>query len=1355
MVWGMALVCLAFTQLAAEQLPIKSYTTADGLVYNSVKRIFQDSRSFLWFATSGGLSRFDGRHFTNYDSADGLSYRSINDLIETRQGVYWVATNGGGVCRFNPEAGASALFTPYRIGETPTATRVNKLFEDRAGRIWAATDGGLFRLDHSTKDAAGAFVAVKLEMAAHEDRMVQVWAMAEDGAGNLWIATSFGLVRRSPDGRMTHHAVQPSAGKDLIWTLLMDEDGRLWLGHQTAGLVFFAPSQLRNADLGLQLAEARRYTTADGLASDDIRSLCRTADGHLWIGTTNGVTEFDGQHFRSFTKKHGLNDNLIMSLAADRASNLWIGTTFGVMKLARSGFVTYHETDGLGYEQVLSVFTDRAGTLYAISGNWRVNRFDGGRFVSVRFNLPARITDAQWRFHRSIIQDHLGEWWVATGEGLYRFASVSRIEELAAARPKAVYTVLDGLVSNDVSQLYEDSHGDLWMGTFSPGQQVLTRWERATGRFRPYSSADGLPAFNGVNAFGEDAAGTLWVGFREGGLARFVAGRFSLLTAADGLPASGIQNIYRDRNGPLWIGSEAHGLSRIDDPSAAHPRIVRVTQEGVISPYVSMAIEDGAGQVYFGTDRGLNRLTLATDGIKHYTIADGLGGGRIYTAFQDRQGALWFGTAQGLSRFVPLPDPPSAPPPVFISRLRVAGTDRHLFALGQREVSGLTLEPHQNQLEIDFFSFSLNTGETLRYQTKLEGLARLEGQAGDWSAPADGQAVNLRLSPGAYRFLVRAVGADGIASQAPATVSFRILRPVWQRWWFLTLAGLAAASLLLGFARYRQLRTNELKAALSESRKLTEELTVQETALRLANQTLSLETAVTHILAEATTPTEAAPKILHAICESTGWHWGAIWNVDAAASVLRCAAVWPPSGTAGLPFEAETRTKVFAPGEGLPGRVWASGQSHWITDLAQDANFPRLSAAVKEGLRSGFGFPILLGSEVIAVLEFFSRELRASDQDQIQMMTAIGSHIGQLVERRRAEEAKRESETRFRTLAETASDAIITIDETGTIIFVNPAVEKIFGHAADKLIGQDMTMLMPEYLRHLHEAGFARYKQTGKRHIGWDAIELPGLHRDGREIPLEISFGEFISNDRRLFTGIARDISERKRAAEALEKAREERIVELEQVRRRIATDLHDDIGSSLTQISILSEVLRQRFKPATGTLPNASQQQVNEPLKLIASASRELVDSMSDIVWAINPQKDHLSDLTRRMLTFASDTFIARNIAFDFRAPDEAHDIRLGASLRREVFLIFKESVNNLAKHSGCTEADIEFQINADALTLVTRDNGAGFDLAERRDGHGLQSMRERAEALGGSFQIVSEPGLGTAVTLSVPLNG
>jgi len=264
--------------------------------------------------------------------------------------------------------------------------------------------------------------------------------------------------------------------------------------------------------------------------------------------------------------------------------------------------------------------------------------------------------------------------------------------------------------------------------------------------------------------------------------------------------------------------------------------------------------------------------------------------------------------------------------------------------------------------------------------------------------------------------------------------------------------------------------------------------------------------------------------------------------------------------------------------------------------------------------------------------------------------------------------------------------------------------------------------------------------------LSWEAIELPGLHKSGREIPLEVSFGEFSRNGKRFFTGIARDISERKRAEEALERSREERLRELESVRRRIATDLHDDIGSSLTQIAILSEVIRQRV--------GEDKAPVSEPLSMIATASRELVDAMSDIVWAINPQKDHLADLTQRMRRFASDSFTAKNIGLQLRLPDSAEDIKLGANLRREVFLIFKESVNNIIRHSACTEAEIQLRFEVDALELRLQDNGHGFDVTAENDGHGLLSMRDRARGIGATLTVVSAPDRGTVTTLIVPLS-
>ena len=205
------------------------------------------------------------------------------------------------------------------------------------------------------------------------------------------------------------------------------------------------------------------------------------------------------------------------------------------------------------------------------------------------------------------------------------------------------------------------------------------------------------------------------------------------------------------------------------------------------------------------------------------------------------------------------------------------------------------------------------------------------------------------------------------------------------------------------------------------------------------------------------------------------------------------------------------------------------------------------------------------------------------------------------------------------------------------------------------------------------------------------------------------------------------------------------RLLELERVRTRIATDLHDDLGSNLTQIAMLSEVVRDQAR--------RDDKQTDEWLSTIANISRESVQAMSDIVWAVNPRKDKLSHLTQRMRRLASDIFVARNIDFDFRAPASEQDVTIGANIRREVFLIFKEAVNNLVRHSNCTQADIEFRIEKGSLLLKVGDNGKGFDSENAAEGNGLASMHERVERLGGELEIITRPGSGTVVSLKIPV--
>jgi signal transduction histidine kinase len=193
-------------------------------------------------------------------------------------------------------------------------------------------------------------------------------------------------------------------------------------------------------------------------------------------------------------------------------------------------------------------------------------------------------------------------------------------------------------------------------------------------------------------------------------------------------------------------------------------------------------------------------------------------------------------------------------------------------------------------------------------------------------------------------------------------------------------------------------------------------------------------------------------------------------------------------------------------------------------------------------------------------------------------------------------------------------------------------------------------------------------------------------------------------------------------------------LLELERVRTRIATDLHDDIGSNLTRISLLSELAKQQS--GNGKL-----------LGSIAEIARESVSSMNDIVWAISPQHDRLTDLTRRMRQHAEEVFTLRDIRMEFNAPSSEADIQLPVGTRRDVLLIFKEAVNNAARHSGCTKAAIDFRCEHHTLCLQISDNGKGFETESENEGHGLRSMARRAEVLGGKLRIDSQPGEGTTV--------
>jgi PAS domain S-box-containing protein len=166
-----------------------------------------------------------------------------------------------------------------------------------------------------------------------------------------------------------------------------------------------------------------------------------------------------------------------------------------------------------------------------------------------------------------------------------------------------------------------------------------------------------------------------------------------------------------------------------------------------------------------------------------------------------------------------------------------------------------------------------------------------------------------------------------------------------------------------------------------------------------ANARLSVQYAVARTLAEVRHLGEASGKIVQAICESVGWHFGDLWRVDAAANVLRCVDIWHAPEFHAHEFIETTQRTTIPPGVGLPGRVWSSRKAFWIPDVGLDENFPRAVLAAKGGLHGAFAFPIMLGNEVIGVMEFFSSGIHLPDDDLLSMLAALGVQIGSFIQR--------------------------------------------------------------------------------------------------------------------------------------------------------------------------------------------------------------------------------------------------------------------------------------------------------------------------------------------------------------------
>lgn len=339
-------------------------------------------------------------------------------------------------------------------------------------------------------------------------------------------------------------------------------------------------------------------------------------------------------------------------------------------------------------------------------------------------------------------------------------------------------------------------------------------------------------------------------------------------------------------------------------------------------------------------------------------------------------------------------------------------------------------------------------------------------------------------------------------------------------------------------------------------------------------QRLIAQYATARALSQSATLQQAALKVLRGICVSLEWDVGELWMPEEQGTgdkelgtgsssspnpnppYLRCVEIWHRPSVAVPKFIAQTRQTTFAPGVGLPGRVWASRSAHRITDVASDANFVRAKSASLEGLHGAFGVPILSGSEVLGVMAFYSREVQQPDKDLLQSLAVIGDQIGQFIQRKRAEKALKESEERYRDLFENASDLIQSVTIDGHFVYVNRAWRETLGYSEAEIANlRAIDIIHPNC-----KARCRKIFHTVLSEKKNDQVKAALITKDGRKISVEGSIScKFVDGKPVAIRAMFRDITKRLQAEKALRHQQE-------QTERLLLNILPEPIANRLKQ---------------------------------------------------------------------------------------------------------------------------------------------------------------------------------------------
>ncbi|WP_026899261.1 hybrid sensor histidine kinase/response regulator [Daejeonella oryzae] len=798
-------------------------STDEGLSQSNVTCVLQDFQGFIWLGTQDGLNKYDGSKFKIYrnnpDKPSSLSANYITALLEDKHQNLWVATQGGGLNKFDRKKNE---FRHYEFDSKKvnglSSNNIKTIFEDQNGNIWIGTNDAGISVLNPEKNTFTNFKNQQGVVNSLSDNRVN--AIYQEKSGAVYIGTSNGLNRFDPRKKNFNHyafGAEKSSASLKINAILEDSRGNLWVGLDQGGGL----NRLNRGDNSFTRF-LHQDKNPNSLILNDVTELIEDSKGNIWIGTRNGGLDILDQNlnFTNLQKDDSnptsLNSNSIHSLYRDHSDNIWVGTYSGGVNIHfdfKENFDLIKtlptRVNSLSHNEILSVLEDKQGYLWIGTDGGGLNRFDRKNNTFKHFKRNDQDSHSiKDNVILSLAEDKNGTIYIGTLDNgvMLKPANSNSFNKLNIDWPEFG----PGKLSSPMT-LYADSKGKLWIGTWGGG---LIYYDPLNKSSKTYSLAENGKRSkysiksNIIFSIYEDRSQNIWIGTEANGLSVLNQKTGAITNYSpnrqnhNSLSGGQINAFVEDQQGNIWIATNK-GLNLFDKVSRTFSAF-RV-KDGLPNDVVQGILDDGKGNLWLSTNKGISKFNIKSKIFRNYNKSDGLQGNEFKrrSFFKSSSGEMFFGGSNGLNAFFTdkIKDNQFLPP-VFITNFQIFNKD---ITVGDKnsplsqaitETREIVLPYFQSSIAFEFAALNFYKSDNNQYAYKLEGFDK------DWIYAGTKKTVAYtNVDPGEYTFMVKASNNDGIWNEEGSSVKLVINPPFWGTWYFKVLTVL----LIFGGAYYYNL----------------------------------------------------------------------------------------------------------------------------------------------------------------------------------------------------------------------------------------------------------------------------------------------------------------------------------------------------------------------------------------------------------------------------------------------------------------------------------------------------------------------------------------------------------------------